>query len=87
MSINNIFTSNLPSLDLHGETSDTARVLINDYIKDSIKMKQSTFVIIHGIGTGTLKKITKETLKNNKNVIEYGLDYYNEGSTIVRIKV
>lgn len=86
MSISNIFTSNLPSLDLHGETSDTARVMINDYIRDSIKIKRSTFVIIHGIGTGVLKKVTNETLKKNKNVIEYGLDYYNEGSTIVRIK-
>lgn len=87
MSINNIFTSNLPSLDLHGETSDTARVMINDYINDSIKMKHSNFVIIHGIGTGVLRKVTNETLKKNKNVIEFGIDYYNEGSTIVHIKI
>ena len=87
MSINNIFTSNLPSLDLHGETADTARVMINDYINDSIKMKKGTFIIIHGIGTGVLKKVTSETLKKNRNVIEFGIDYYNEGSTIVRIKI
>lgn len=87
MSVNNIFTSNLPKLDLHGETRETARVLINDFIRDNIKMKNDKLVIIHGIGTGILKKETNETLKHNKNVIEYGLDFMNEGSTIVRIKI
>ena len=87
MSVNNIFTKNLPSLDLHGETRDTARVLINDFIKDNIKLKNDKFVIIHGIGAGILKKETQKVLKNNKNVIEFGIDFMNEGSTIVRIKV
>lgn len=87
MSISNIFTKNLPSLDLHGETRDTARVLINDFIKDNIKLKNDKIVIIHGIGTGALKQETRETLKHNKNVIEFGIDFMNEGSTIVRLKI
>lgn len=87
MSVNNIFTKNLPSLDLHGETRDTARVLINDFIRDNIKIKNDKILIIHGIGTGILKKETQVVLSNNKNVIEYGLDYMNEGSTIVRLKI
>ena len=87
MSINNIFTSNLPKLDLHGETKDTARVLVNDFIKDNIKMKNDKVVIIHGIGSGILRKEVSDILKKNKNVIEYGIDFMNEGSTIVRIKI
>ena len=87
MSVNNIFTKNLPSLDLHGETRETARVLINDFIKENIKLKNDKFVIIHGIGTGVLKKETQNILKNNKKVIEFGIDFMNEGSTIVRIIV
>ena len=87
MSVNNIFTKNLPSLDLHGETRDTARVLINDFIKENIKLINDKFVIIHGIGTGVLKKETQNILRNNKKVIEFGIDFMNEGSTIVRINV
>lgn len=87
MSVNNIFTKNLPSLDLHGETRDTARVLINDFIRDNIKMKNDKIIIIHGIGTGILKRETQNVLRNNKSVIEFGIDYMNEGSTIVRLKI
>lgn len=87
MSVNNIFTKNLPSLDLHGETKDTARVLINDFIRDNIKMKNDKIIIIHGIGTGVLKKETQSVLRNNKFVIEFGIDCMNEGSTIVRLKI
>jgi len=87
VSVNNIFTKNLPSLDLHGETRDTARVLINDFINENVKLKNDKIVIIHGIGTGVLKKETQKILKNNKKVIEYGIDFMNEGSTIVRINV
>jgi len=87
VSVNNIFTKNLPSLDLHGETRDTARILINDFIKENVKLKNDKIVIIHGIGTGVLRKETQNILKNNKNVIEYGIDFMNEGSTIVRLKI
>lgn len=87
MSISNIFTNNLPKLDLHGDTSDIARFKINEFINDNIKMKNDKIVIIHGIGTGVLKKTTQDTLKHHKNVLEYGIDFMNEGSTIVRLKI
>ena len=87
MNLNYIFTSNLPSLDLHGYDRETARVAINDFINDNIKMKNDTILIIHGIGSGILKKTTQETLRKNKNVINYQIDFFNQGSTIVRISV
>ena len=41
-----INTSNFPTLDLHGEICDIARVLINDFISDNIKEKNKVIVII-----------------------------------------
>lgn len=87
MSLSNIFTNNLPSLDLHGENSATARVLIQDFIRDNKKLKQDKIVIVHGKGTGILRRTTHDVLKRHKDVIEFQIDFYNEGSTIVRIKV
>ncbi len=75
----------LPTLDLHGESSDIARIYINDFINDNIKLKNNTITIIHGKGTGKLREITHETLKNNKNVLEYKIWYFNEGVTLVKL--
>ena len=72
MNLNDIiFIDNLPSLDLHGFDRETARVAINDFINDNIKLKNKFIVIIHGIGSGILKDTTHLTLKKNKNVLEF----------------
>ena len=68
MSLSNIFTTNLPKIDLHGMDRDTARVAINDFVNDNFKLKQELFVVIHGIGSGILKDTTIKTLKANKLV-------------------
>lgn len=85
MNLNNIFTSNLPTLDLHGYDRESARVAIIDFINDNKKMKNDTIIIVHGKGTGILKQTTHSLLSKNKNVKEYKIDYFNDGSTIVRI--
>lgn len=87
MELNEIFYKNLPSLDLHGLDRDTARIYINDFIKDNYKMKCEYFIIIHGIGSGILKDITRKTLEKNKLVADFKVCYNNVGSTIVKIKL
>lgn len=87
MSLSNIFTNRLPKLDLHGETKDTAILMVSDFINDNIKMKNEYFVIIHGIGTGVLKSAVQQFLNKDKRVVEYQIDFTNIGSTIVRIKI
>ena len=77
---------NLPTLDLHGETGEISRVLINDFIEDSLKMKKYKLIIIHGVGEKVLQKITKETLSKNKYVEEFKLDNFNTGQTLVLLK-
>ena len=81
-----IFIDNLPSLDIHGETKDIAVILINEYINDNYKMKNNIFCIIHGVGSGILRKATHEVHKKNKKVIDYKTYYYNQGVTIVEIE-
>lgn len=88
MNIDNlIFIDNLPKIDLHSLDRKTARVYINDFINDNVKMKNRFIVIVHGNGSGILRKTTYETLKKNKNVIEYKSFYNNTGCTIARIKI
>lgn len=82
-----IFINNLPTIDLHGYDSITAIVAINDFINDNYKMQNSIIVIIHGLGTGILRKTTADTLKKNKKVLDYKTYYYNNGCTIVEIDI
>ena len=81
-----VFINSYPSLDLHGFDRETARVAIDDFIKDNQKMGNEIIVIVHGIGSGILQKQTHKTLKNNKNVLDYKLYYYNNGCTVAEIK-
>ena len=78
--------NNLPSLDLHGEDREYARIVINDFIRDHYQIQSEKIIIIHGIGTGILRKTTHETLKKNKLVSSFKLDNFNSGTTIVEIK-
>ncbi len=82
-----IFIDNLPTIDLHGFDRDYAKIKINEFIMDNLKMKNSILVIIHGIGNGILKKETHKFLANNKNVLDFKLFYKNVGITIVKINV
>lgn len=85
--INNPFTAKFPSLDLHGETQDTINYLINDFINDNIKLKNKNILIIHGKGSGKIRNKTHELLKNNNHVKKYYLDMFNEGCTIVELRI
>ena len=77
--------NNLPSLDLHGIDRDYAKILINDFIKDNYNIKNNKVIIIHGIGTGIIRKTTQEVLKKNKLVEEYKIDIFNPGMTVVSL--
>lgn len=77
----------LPTLDLHGESSDISRVFINDFIKENIILKNKYIVIIHGKGAGILKRTTHEVLKHNKNVLDYKIWIFNDGETVAKLKI
>ena len=77
--------SNLPTLDLHGYDRDYARIKINEFINDNYKMKNKKVIIIHGNGTGIIKKTTQQTLRKNKYVKSYKIDNFNDGQTVVEL--
>lgn len=85
-SFDDIFINSLPTLDLHGEIRDSARVLIKDFVEDNYLLNNEKIVIIHGIGTGALKDETYKVLINNKHVDDFHINHYNPGCTIVYIK-
>ena len=57
---NYVLYKNLPSLDLHGENRESALVLVNEFIKDNIKLKNRLIKITHGKGTYILKISTDD---------------------------
>ena len=86
MKVHNIFLDRLPKIDLHGYDTESARVKTNDFINEAIMMNYKKVVIIHGIGTGAVKKAVHETLSKNKQVEDYKLDSFNTGCTVVILK-
>ena len=82
-----IYIDNLPTIDLHGFDRDYARVKTLEFINDNIKMKNEIICIIHGRGTGIVKEEVHDTLKKNKNVLDYKLFYNNIGCTIVKLNL
>ena len=81
-----VFPGIYPSLDIHGYDRMSAKVAINDFILDNYKMGNRIFTIVHGIGKGILRQTVTDTLKQHKLVIDYKLDNFNNGMTIVQIK-
>lgn len=82
-----VFPDSLPKLDLHGYDRVSARVQIEDFILDNVKMKNEFVMIIHGIGEGILRKTTIDCLSKNKHVSDYKSAYNNMGSVIVKLDV
>ena len=82
-----IFLNRYPSIDLHGYDRDSARMATNDFIDENVFLKNDMVVIIHGIGTGIVKREVHETLRVNKNVLEYKTDNFNSGCTVVKLKI
>lgn len=75
----------MPSLDLHGEDRIGATIKVREFIDDNYKLGNIEIAIVHGIGQGILKKEVFKVLKKDKRVVEYCLDCFNEGCTLVKL--
>lgn len=83
--MNDIFMMRYPQMDLHGYDRDSARMMVNDFVRDNYDLGNEMIVIIHGKGMGIVKREVHEALRVNKLVLEYKTDNFNDGCTIVRI--
>lgn len=79
--------SNIPSLDLHGESRDIAIIIVQEFIEDCYQLKKSPLIIIHGRGKGILKKAVHQELKKNRLIKNYKLDSFNIGQTIIELNL
>ena len=78
--------NNIPTLDLHGEYSFSAEILVKDFIGDNITLHNKKICIVHGIGEGIIKKTVHKVLKEDKRIKGYYIDFFNPGCTIVELK-
>lgn len=85
--LDDVFINNIPTLDLHGEFRFSARVLVEEFINDNYYLKNKKVLIVHGVGTGAIKNEVQCVLKRNKLVASFHLNPYNEGCTIVYLKI
>ncbi len=82
-----MITSKTPKLDLHGEIVAMVDALVSSFIHDNKIQKNEYIIIIHGKSTNILTKEVHRILRNNKDVLEYKLNNWNLGETIVRLKL
>ncbi|MBF0713886.1 endonuclease MutS2 [Gemella sp. GH3] len=84
---NNIGNVSL-EINVIGKNTEEALRAIDEYLDKVLLMGYDSFTIIHGVGSGILKKNIAEHLKNNKYVGSYRSGGQNEGGlgvTIVEI--
>lgn len=84
-----VFKSVSTKLDLRGYRYEDAYIALDKYIDDCVCAKIPSATIIHGFGTGTIRKLVWDYLKNNKFVKEYRYGGEGEGlngATVVYFK-
>ena len=73
------------SLDLRGMMTDEALNLVDSFLDDALMGKLETVTIIHGKGTGALRKAVRTHLKGSRYVREFRPGVYGEGEDGVTV--
>ena len=78
-----------PEINLLGKTVDEAVMELDKYLDDALLSHLYTVRVVHGKGTGALRKGIHEYLRRQKHVKSYRLGEFGEGDagvTIVELK-
>jgi DNA mismatch repair protein MutS2 len=78
-------TSFSPQLDLRGKYGDEACEMVDKYIDDALRAGVKTIRIVHGKGTGVLRRRVTEFLKTDTRVLSVRIGEWGEGDTGVSI--
>lgn len=73
------------SVDLRGMDSEEAIYTVDKYLDDAYMSGFGQITIIHGKGTGVLRKVINDMLRKNSHVKNYRAGDYGEGGTGVTI--
>ena len=76
-------------LDIRGMTAGEALAEVDNFLDAALMGKLETARIIHGKGTGALRKAVREHLKKSRYVKEFRPGVYGEGEdgvTVVTLK-
>lgn len=77
-------------VDLRGMTSDEAEFTLGMYLDNAFLAKLNTVTIIHGKGTGVLRKSVHAYLKTHPHIKSWRLGVYGEGEdgvTVAELKI
>ena len=72
-------------LDIRGMESLEAESVVESYIDSAVMSRLESVTIIHGKGTGALRKAVHAILKRNKNVKSFRLGAFGEGEAGVTV--
>ena len=77
-----------PTLDLHGERVEAALERLHAYLDDALLAGLDSVVIVHGVGTGALRRAVREALREHPRV--QGMrggrkDEGGEGATVAEL--
>jgi len=68
-----------PSIDLHGERVEAALERLTAYLDDALLAGLDSVVIVHGVGTGALRRAVREALREHPRVRGFRGGRRNEG--------
>lgn len=74
-----------PEVDIRGTNAEEAIIIMERFLDNALLAKLNIVTIIHGKGTGVLRKAVHNALKRNRNVKSFRLGRYGEGESGVTV--
>ena len=78
-----------PEIDIRGETGEDGWFIVDRYLDDAKMAGVKTVTVVHGKGTGALKKALWQFLRSDRRVKSYRAGEYGEGDggvTVIELK-